>query len=238
MNEKPAALPPKIAVLPIDAARQIPIPWFVHRPEDWRASDPVDFRIADSNKRARAFKRNLCWVCGGSLGSGRAAALIGGMCLITCTSAEPLSHYECALWSVTTGCPFLTRPAMKRSPRDMPEEARSAGDAIKRNPGVICLGLTRSKLRPFATGPHPADFLFRLPATWERLDFYREGRPATIAEVMESVRTGLPLLIEPAEKEGLDAMMELERALARARLAIADSFGVDVATLEQLAHPP
>ena len=53
-----------------------------HRAPTWKPGDAIDFRIADADKRAIAYKRDLCWVCGRALGLTR-CVVVGPMCLVT-----------------------------------------------------------------------------------------------------------------------------------------------------------
>lgn len=206
-------VPAAIRRLPVDPRLNLPIPWFVYKPRGWQEGQPVDFRIADASKRPVAFRKRLCWVCGGELGTHR-AAVFGPMCLVTGITAEPLMHIACARYSAAQVCPFLTRPQMKRSPRDMPADAKIDGIAILRNPGVVCLGVTKKQLTPFRD--RDGGLLFELPRIWDDLKFYREGRAATFAEIMLSVTTGLPALKQVAQLEGPSAEEALQKETARA----------------------
>lgn len=190
--------------LPVDDRLGLPIPWFVHR----TVGEPVDFRVADGDKRIRAIKQRLCWCCGEPLGRWK-AYLAGPMCLITCASAEPPMHRDCAAEALQI-CPFLSRPQMKRSPRPHAEKTTIAGTMIERNPGVTALAVTDA---PVATIKVPGGFLVSLPTDWALLQFWREKRMATRAEILESVTTGLPALEESAAAEGPDAMIELTRRI-------------------------
>lgn len=201
-----AAVAARIARLPVDPDRNLPIPWFVHR----TAGEPIDFRIADANKRALAIQKNLCWCCGEPLGKWK-AYLAGPMCIVTRASAEPPMHRDCAA-SALQICPFLSRPAMKRSPRPFKsDDARSApGKALDRNPGVTALAITDTPTRVFNA---PGGFLISLPTDWAMLQFWREGRLATRDEIFDSLLGGLPELEESAAAEGAPAIAELRQRM-------------------------
>jgi hypothetical protein len=201
-------MPASIAKLPVDA-RGYPVPFFVdHLPDG-----TPEFRAADPRKLVRCIREALCWVCGEKLHRSRlgfkstVAFAIGPMCAVNKISAEPPSHPECAEWSARN-CPFLARPHMKRR-EDEVFNAKTAGDqrghAILRNPGVILVWYTDGyAIEPTEKGP-----LFKVkpltrPPTW-----WAEGRPATRAEVMHSIDTGLPLLLEAAEKEATPELRSL-----------------------------
>ena len=93
-------MPARIAALPVDAIGR-PVPWFVA----WIDGKP-DFRVVGPGKLQQAL-RGLCWVCGRGFAGGEDRAwLIGPMCAITLTTAEPSSHLECAAWSAKN-CAFL-----------------------------------------------------------------------------------------------------------------------------------
>lgn len=205
-------LTPRIAALPIDD-RGYPVPFFVQWFND--KNEPTkpgegrpEFRMADPSKVVRCVKEKLCWVCGQPLGA-YLCFPIGPMCAVNRTTAEPPSHLDCAEWSVM-GCPFLSRPNMVRREDDLTEanEGNVAGEMIKRNPGVTCLWVTKD-YRMFRD--HVGRPLFQvglaLNVTW-----WREGRPATRLEVLESITSGLPRLLElcqdPEEADALNAALQ------------------------------
>ncbi len=180
-------LPPlteRIAALPVDE-RGYPVPFFVAY-----VDGKPDFRVSDGAKLLLCVRYRLCWTCGQELGAHLAFPL-GPMCTVTRTAPEPPEHRECALWSVR-GCPFLSRPQMKRREDELTEscEANVPGVMIKRNPGVIAVWTTRS-FEKFGDGRGGLLFKVGDPVhvTW-----WREGRAATRAEVLESIESGLPLL--------------------------------------------
>lgn len=182
-------LPPltqRIASLPVDE-RGYPIPWFVA----WPNGKP-DFRVMDPQKLVAAHLQKLCWVCGQRL-RGDKTFVIGPMCAVNRISSEPPSHLDCAEWSVK-GCPFLSKPNMTRRQHDelIKAGATAPGIAIERNPGVMLLWSTKSYER-FEDGMGRGGKLFRLgdPVT---VSWWREGRPATRQECVESIETGMPAL--------------------------------------------
>lgn len=194
-------LPPKMQALPIDE-RGYPVPFFVAM-----VNGKPDHRIADADKLRACIENNRCWLCGGQLGAFKAFC-IGPMCAITRSISEPPSHLECATYAATA-CPFLTRPHAKRREAGIPNDVRDpAGNGIKRNPGAVCIWVTkRHRLFPVGNG-----VLFDIGHP-ESVRWFAEGRPATRAEVDESIATGLPLLIAEARKGGDGEMAELNRRI-------------------------
>lgn len=189
--------------LPVDA-RGYPVPWFV----EWIDGTP-DFRVADGRKLARCVKERRCWVCGASLGRFK-SFVIGPMCAINRTIAEPPQHKECAIFSAIA-CPFMTLPRAQRREANLPAEIKEpAGVMIKRNPGAVCVWTTRSftLFRDDKGG-----LLFRLGEPTEVL-WFAHGRTATREEVEVSVSTGLPILQELAARQGTDAINYLHASLA------------------------
>ena len=183
--------PPRIAKLPLDR-RGYPVPWFVpmvNGEPEFRAMDPAKFRQALQERR--------CWVCGEPLGA-YLAFVIGPMCAITRTTAEPPTHRDCARWSAVN-CPFLSRPHMVRREDAFTDAhlANVAGIGLRRNPGVALIWVTRT----FS--------VFRDDKGWPLLrvgdptavEWWCEGRAATRAEVQASVASGLPSLLALAEDE-------------------------------------
>lgn len=188
--------PSRIASLPV--YRGYPVPWFVA----WIDGVP-EFRAADGEKFASAVRRSLCWVCGDYLGRHKVFVL-GPMCGINRTTSEPPCHLECARYSARN-CPFLARPHMIRRENDLPEGCTNAGDMIRRNPGVTLLWTTLGH-RLFGDGRGGILFDVGEPAATE---WYAGGSVATRAQVEHSVDTGLPLLLEMAQKQGPAAVADL-----------------------------
>ena len=159
----------------------------------------------DPHKLIRCIKEKLCWVCGKQLYS-ELVFVIGPMCAINRVNSEPPTHRECALYSARN-CPFLSRPHMVRRTDGLPEELNSAGIAIERNPGAMCLWFCRRykviQVRADDRGTKPG-LLFELGSP-QRVQWYANGRPATRAEVLESIETGLPLLYAANEREHTQA---------------------------------
>lgn len=191
MSDRYPDLPDRMRRLPVDH-RGFPVPWFVH----WQGGEPL-FPVADADKLVRASKQDLCWVCGEKLGRWR-ASVIGPMCAINRTIAEPQSHVECARFAARR-CPFLSQPRMGRVPTaKLPaDKVDAAGIGIKRNPGVACVWVETAKTKPFRVDN---GWLFELgdPAA---VEWWCEGREATRDEVMASIDSGLPLLLDAIKRE-------------------------------------
>jgi len=195
-----STLPARMRDLPIDPDRHMIVPWFIA----WVGGKP-EFRAIDGEKWIRAIREHLCWVCGDRLGVWRTFVL-GPMCGINRTTAEPPCHLECARWSARN-CPFLSRPHMVRREDGLPEESEVAGVAIRRNPGVTLLWTTRT-FEVFEDGNGKPLIHVHNP---ENVEWWAEGRPATREEVEHSVDTGMPILAGIARLEGDDAMADLGR---------------------------
>lgn len=205
-------LPRRISKLPVDS-RGYPVPWFVQ----WLDGKP-DFRVIGKGKLAEAYHDHLCWICGEPVGK-FLAFTIGPMCAINRISSEPPAHRECAEFSAKA-CPFLTRPQVERRAGGIPEGltlADRAGISVERNPGVALIWITK-RFSPFNAGN---GVLFRVGPPEEVL-WFAEGRKATWQEVIDSIESGLPILREYADKDGLDAVKELEKNLSTA-LALVDA---------------
>lgn len=195
-----------------------PIPWFVPYIE----GEP-DFRFTDMEKIVTAITGQRCFVCGDRLNRVRHSSnpkgtfVAGPMCLINRTSAEPPNHSDCAEWS-SKACPFLTKPRKIRRTSDMPEDAiEPAGVMIERNPGVTAL--IESERWSYFTVPDGMGgkgILF----TFDRITNVRwmsEGWAASTEQVLTSIETGLPALVEMAESEtgGMRALSIKARSALR-----------------------
>lgn len=199
-------MPPRIARLPRNSAGY-PIPWFVAEIEGVR-----DFRVMDARCLARALEEGRCWVCGEKMNGPTASFVIGPMCAVNRTSAEPPSHRECAVYSARV-CPFLTNPQKVRREANMPEGAVDpAGISIKRNPGVALVWASRH-WRTYQDGDRGVLFDIGPPT---RVLWFAEGREATRQEVMASIETGLPALSDMAADEGPEAEEHLALLVDRA----------------------
>jgi hypothetical protein len=176
-----------MAQLPKDKHHR-PVPWFVA----WVDGQP-DFRIIKPDAPSVAVDRGKCWVCGQRWPDRQAgrAFVIGPMCVVNHISAEPPSHYSCALYSALH-CPFLATPGMQRRERHLPQDTTDPpGTFVRRNPGVACVYVVRYNawsVIKTRTGP-----LFDIGDP-VRVEWFAEGRQATRAEVMASLESGLPIL--------------------------------------------
>lgn len=185
-------LPDTMKSLPIDE-RGYPVPEFVW----WGDDGKPDFRIIKPGWFTVCTAKKRCWLCGGNMG-GRMWFVTGPMCTITRTSAEPPAHRLCAEFAVKN-CPFLTKPLAKRNERDLPKEKTDAGGfAIMRNPGVTAIWETRS-YRVFGDGQGKALIEMGDP---QMVTFWREGRKASREEIMASIESGIPILVEKAREGG------------------------------------
>ena len=206
----PADMPARIAKLPRDH-RGFPVPWFVAYFDEERGErcEPYpDFRVIDTPKIGRAVRERRCWVCGEPLGIHK-AFVIGPMCAINRVISEPPSHRECAEYAARA-CPFLARPRMRRNETDLPGPVeQAAGFVLKRNPGAVAVWITRT-FKPFRPHAGNAGVLFQIGAP-ETVLWFAHGRAATRAEVLASIDSGYPSLLELAQAEGGEAVAALER---------------------------
>lgn len=203
----------RISKLPV-TEKGYPVPWFVAK-----IDGKYDFRIMDSAKLVKAVREHRCWTCGDVLGSNK-TFVVGPMCGINRTSAEPPSHFECAQWSVRN-CPFLSMPKMVRREDDLTEELKEgvAGIMIPRNPGVTLLWTTKKytifkdeKGRPLFNIGHP-----------EHVEWWSEKKYATREQVEKSVDSGLPSLVEMAKLDGEIALIALGVAQEQLRRIYPDA---------------
>jgi hypothetical protein len=201
---KSIQMPDRIKRLPV-SPKGFPVPWFVAC-----INGVPDFRVVKPDAIIIAWKHRKCWVCGEPLGRTFAMTL-GPMCAINRTISEPPSHRDCAVYSAIA-CPFLSNPRMRRNEINLPSDAHEpAGNGIKRNPGAVCVWITRG-CQPRSA---PNGWLFTFDDPVEVL-WFAEGREATRAEVEASIYSGLPLLEEMAEAENPTAVAALRRMTAEA----------------------
>jgi hypothetical protein len=209
-------LPEKMRRLPVDE-RGYPVPWFVAWLDEDRNEVSVgegkpDFRILRPSAIPEALKYEQCWVCGGKLGRYR-SFVIGPMCMVNMTNAEPPSHRECADWSARA-CPFLSRPHMRRRENDLEENAydKMPGEALLRNPGV---GVVWTSPWAYHIKRVENGILFDLPEPSD-VDFYTEGRRSMVQEIVDSVESGIPALLGLCEtdEERQECLTKVTRTLS------------------------
>jgi hypothetical protein len=214
-------MPDSMRALPVDK-RGYPVPKFVA----WIDGEP-DFRVIERGWFKACVEKNLCWLCGCSMGR-KKWFVIGPMCCVTHASAEPPSHKLCAEFAAKN-CPFLTRPLAKRRDADMPDAIEPPGGVfITRNPGVCAVWETTS----YRIVGVPGNYLIHIgPAS--NVTFWREGRPATRTEVAEASQAGIDQLVDMAMSEDLQtgqivakpAMQELMKSVAYFGQLLDDAFG-------------
>jgi hypothetical protein len=201
---KDIPMPERLARRPV-SERGFPVPWFV----SW-IGGKWDFVNLDPNKIGEAYHRNLCWLCGGTLGRFKAFT-IGPMCSINRVSSEPPAHKECAEYAVRA-CPFLARPNAKRNEKAHQGKTEDIpGVAIEHNPGATLIWVTKT-FRPMRVD---RGVLFQIGEPVE-VQWFAEGRQATRAEIDAAIAKGLPLLRKAAEQDGPEGMRELEGYIKRA----------------------
>lgn len=199
-------VPRRMGRLPIDKHGR-PVPWFTA----WVDGEP-DFRIAREEALRDALRFELCWVCGQRRGRW-GSFVIGPMCAVNRVTAEPPCHRECAEYSARA-CPFLTVPGMRRrDTSNVPGRKDPAGIAIMRNPGVVVVWTSRN-WDYFNPGPPVPGIMFNVGDPGEDPTWWHRGRPASRAEVMESIRTGLPALADVAAASGPVALQALTEDVA------------------------
>jgi hypothetical protein len=183
-------LPDLMRELPVNS-KGFPVPFFADKVDgEW------DFRIMNKKNYSRCIKEHLCWICGQRLGS-KKVFVAGPMCVVTRTSAEPPCHYSCAQYAAIA-CPFLAMPKMRRNEKDLPEGWKEpAGVGIMRNPGVTAVLITRS-YRMFNDGNGGALVEMGPP---DAIEWYAERGRASRKQVMDSIESGLTLLIEQCGAE-------------------------------------
>lgn len=212
MVNLPDGIPLPMSKLPLNKVGY-PVPWFVA----YIDGEP-DFRVIRRDGIAIAYNNNLCWVCGESMGQGLQAFVIGPMCAVNRTSAEPPCHITCARWSAKA-CPFLAQPKMVRRDRGI-DHALVAGTMIERNPGVTLVWPTRRGVFfPFGDGSgKPDGVLFNIGDPVRDPEWYGQGRAATREEVLTSIDTGVPILRGYCDND--DDLAVLGEQVAKAMLLV------------------
>ena len=195
-------MPENIRRLPVDPERGYPVPYFVR----WLKGKP-EFRLVDPVKLVRCIRGRACWICGCPLSKDAPASFVSGpLMAVTRASSEPPSHLECARFAAKA-CPFLAIPKMDRRPDNSPPSKDPPGLMVKRNPGVVLIWTSEWTLQRVE---HGVLFIVSDPVSFE---FWREGRPASRDEFMESLDEGMTLAKQAARERGatLEALADLVR---------------------------
>lgn len=212
-------MPERMKRLPI-STNGYPIPWFVAWLDETgtkylpRGEGTPDFRVMGPVKEA--VQKNLCWICGQTMGQFR-AFVIGPMCVVNRISSEPPSHKDCAEYAVKA-CPFLTHPNMRRNEKDLPPTYQNTEGHIGHNPGAMAIWVT-TQYNMIKANPGT---LFRFGEPKE-VTWWREGRTATQSEIMAAIDKGLPALITQADADGLRDQVP---SLINRAMMVIPSFGV------------
>lgn len=179
-------MPSRIRALPRNRVGY-PIPFFAATIDGER-----DFRVGDPDAYRACVLDRACWVCGQRRKAKEHAFVIGPMCAVNRTSQDPPCHVECAEYAAKV-CPFMVRPNMVRRERGLPDTVGNAGIAIQRNPGACLIWVAKDfKIyEPSVGGGYGVLLKLGDPLA---TSWWAHGRPATRDEVVESMRTGLPLL--------------------------------------------
>lgn len=209
-------IPMPMLKLPVD--RGYPVPYFAawldgdQKPYPRADQDATpDFRVLFPGVVEDCWRNDRCWVCGGVFRSRIRTFLIGPMCAINRTSAEPPGHYECMRWSAIA-CPFMARPHAKRREVEGTSKEDVPGIMLDRNPGVGLVWTSRT----YSMRKMPNGLLFDVGDPM-KAEWFAEGREATREEVQHSIDTGLPPLQKMADDEGRGAPEELARRIEAAQ---------------------
>jgi hypothetical protein len=203
-------MPDRIRRLPVSPLGW-PVPWFVTWFENGKPCDDgegePDFRVVNPRKILDAVNKHRCWVCGQGPISFFNCFVIGPMCAVNRIISEPPSHRDCAIYAARV-CPFLAKPNMVRNEKNMHAGLQEpAGIGLKRNPGAVCVWVTK-KYKLFRPHQGEPGVLFSLGPPVEVM-WFANGRRATRKEVMGSIESGYPTLQEMARQEGSEALAAL-----------------------------
>lgn len=230
-------MPDRIKALP-RAANGYPVPYFVAWLSDGQRTRPgvgvPDFRIVDPEAFLQCVKRERCWICGGQLTKYRGFVL-GPMCVVTRVTSEPASHQGCALYAMMV-CPFLAHPNRRRNDRPFASEVvPAAGDHSLDNPGVMALWVTTAAATPFDAERGQPGVLLNVSSP-VNVTWWREGRPATRAEVEGALAVAEPKLRAVCAADGVSAK-EFDTMLTVAQQYLPREARDGVKQREQSARP-
>jgi hypothetical protein len=204
-------MPDRLKKLPL-SDKGFPIPAFVawldiekkrYLPEGTRGA-VRDFLVVNDQYMDRCYRLLRCWICGEPLGRHRIFAM-GPMCAVSGTTMEPPSHRDCVEYAARA-CPFLINPRMRRNEKGLPDDVSAPGMMIDRNPGATALWETESYHR---FQPPGGGLLCRFGEP-RRVDWWTQGRPATRAEALAAIDSGMPILLGMARQDGPEGVREIE----------------------------
>lgn len=200
-------LPLRMRKLPV-SSKGYPVPFFAGKHPE---TGEHDFRLSDPEKFYACIRDNRCWICGEVLGKFRTFA-VGPITVITRSSGEPPSHWDCAHFAMQA-CPFLALPKAQRRTTGLEGKPQAMGGTmLLHNPGVMALWVTHSyRIAQDTNG----GILLRMGEP-ERVQYYAEGKPATRQQVLAALEIGLPKLRESVRNTAEDALVD-EAVLAASR---------------------
>jgi hypothetical protein len=197
-------LPARMARLEIDK-RGYPVPWFVQ----WVKDEPK-FNLASAAKFRQAIRFGNCWICGERVGA-RKTFVMGPLNILNRITSEPACHFDCARFAAMA-CPFLILP--KAEYKETPQGAHLPPNLIQRNPGVCALWTTKTfKIVDGGQGKRLIQVSDPVAVDW-----YAMGKPATRAQVKESLDDGLLYAYIPISQgpDRIEAIIAFENAYAKA----------------------
>lgn len=181
-------MPVQMRKLPKDALGR-PIPFFVDtETTPWRNGCP-DFRVMSLESMRLAVAQHRCWVCGVRLSRWPVCTFVAGpLSGLQRRTVEPPCHLACAVWAAQA-CPFLASPKRGYDERGLDPESIVHPDMVKSGMTMLwtCRGYRyqQTKRSPLFHLPEP------IAVTW-----WIYGRPATRAEVQESIDNNIHKLTE------------------------------------------
>lgn len=158
------------------------------------------FPTIDMGRLLTCRKHSRCWICGNKLAAFK-TFVFGPASALARMSYEPPSHRDCARYAAKV-CPFIINPKHKHvteraKPYHMKEGESVLPEVSPHHPGIVALYTVKSytfKMQDRARGIG----IFELPEP-ENVEFYIEGRRATVVEVVNGVRSAIEAngLIDP-----------------------------------------
>jgi hypothetical protein len=195
-------LPDYMKHLPVH--RGYPVPAFVH----WMENGEPEFRVLEPGFFIKAYRQQLCWVCGLPFTNRRRAFVIGPMCAINRISAELPCHTDCARFSAM-GCPFLSKPTMVRRENALPDGISFQEGHVEHNPTVALVYHTKNRFWIHDTSGGP---LIEMDEP-THVEWYYAGKPANREQCMTALLVGMAQLRAEALAKGPREVVAMEDAI-------------------------
>lgn len=195
MDKRKIEVPDQLKARPVYGGYITPyfVAWYLDGKQvhEKTAGAVPSFVTIDVTRATHCRTQGLCWCCGKMMGAHK-WFVFGPGSAVAQQSVEPPSHRDCAQYAVQV-CPFMLDPdrAMRAPKAPLKEGQVIDLEMSTHNPGVSVLWATK-RYEVVAVNKSHGTYVFE-PGEPELIEFWREGRKATRAEIKAAIDHSLKL---------------------------------------------